>query len=231
MAAEFNQSTRTEAGSRSEQLAAKPGDVECDVCTGVKRKAVKSCQKCKASYCQTHIRPHMKNARLRSHQLTHLVDNPEEEEEMCKKHNKPVKLFCKTDRTCVCRLCPILDHKNHEFAPLQEQYEVRTLETLAEIQKNIKRTEQQIQEAKESVILKREASDRRMAEGVQVYTALKHGVEKGREDFMRTVEERQQNLEKHTQEVIKQLEQQLSEMMESSGPNLHLMMGEQTPPL
>uniref|UniRef100_A0A672YAG5 Uncharacterized protein n=1 Tax=Sphaeramia orbicularis TaxID=375764 RepID=A0A672YAG5_9TELE len=43
--------------------------------------------------------------------------------EMCREHNKALELFCKSDRTCVCMICTVLDHKNHNIVPLKEEYE------------------------------------------------------------------------------------------------------------
>ncbi|XP_030015946.1 E3 ubiquitin/ISG15 ligase TRIM25-like isoform X1 [Sphaeramia orbicularis] len=41
----------------SDQQAAKPGEVPCDVCTEPKLKALKSCLVCLTSYCRTHVDP------------------------------------------------------------------------------------------------------------------------------------------------------------------------------
>ncbi|KAL3978834.1 hypothetical protein ACER0C_019896 [Sarotherodon galilaeus] len=109
------------SNSRSEQQAAKPGEVPCDVCTGTRLKALKSCLVCQTSYCQTHLDLTVKG--LKRHQLVEPVENLEDK--MCKKHDKHLELFCKTDQTCVCVLCSVLDHKNHEFVPLREEYEGR----------------------------------------------------------------------------------------------------------
>uniref|UniRef100_A0A3Q3ESH4 Uncharacterized protein n=1 Tax=Labrus bergylta TaxID=56723 RepID=A0A3Q3ESH4_9LABR len=136
------------------------GEVLCDVCTGPKLKALKSCLDCLVSYCETHLEPHLTASRLKRHQLIDPVENLEDR--MCMKHDKPLELFCKTDQTCVCMLCSVLDHKTHEFVPLKEEYEEKKAEleeTEAEIQQMIQKRRLKIQEIKHSVDLSKDDAE------------------------------------------------------------------------
>uniref|UniRef100_A0A8C9XAK9 E3 ubiquitin-protein ligase TRIM21-like n=1 Tax=Sander lucioperca TaxID=283035 RepID=A0A8C9XAK9_SANLU len=155
MVAQFRQSAQQKASSSSsEQQVSKPGEVPCDVCTGTKLKALKSCVVCLASYCETHLEPHLTASRLKRHQLIDPVENLEGR--MCTEHDKPLELFCKTDQTCVCMLCSVLDHRKHDVVPLKEGYErkkVKLGKTEAEIQQMIQKRRLKIQEIKHSVNL------------------------------------------------------------------------------
>ncbi|XP_031157023.1 E3 ubiquitin-protein ligase TRIM39-like [Sander lucioperca] len=218
MVAQFRQSAQQKASSSSsEQQVSKPGEVPCDVCTGTKLKALKSCLVCLVSYCETHLEPHLTASRLKRHQLIDPVENLEDR--MCTEHDKPLELFCKTDQTCVCMLCSVLDHKMHDVVPLKEGYEGKKVElgkTEAGIQQMIQMRRLKIQEIKHSVDLSEEDADREIAEGVQVFTSLKESVERGLNELINTIKEKQKTTEKQAEAFIKELEQEISELMKRS---------------
>uniref|UniRef100_A0AAY4DY31 RING-type domain-containing protein n=1 Tax=Denticeps clupeoides TaxID=299321 RepID=A0AAY4DY31_9TELE len=73
-----------------------PGDVECDVCTGRKVKAVKSCLVCLVSYCETHFKVHNEANPGGKHTVTDATGRLQEK--ICSQHNKLFEIFCTTDQ-------------------------------------------------------------------------------------------------------------------------------------
>uniref|UniRef100_A0A672F356 Uncharacterized protein n=1 Tax=Salarias fasciatus TaxID=181472 RepID=A0A672F356_SALFA len=202
MVSQFRCEAELKASSSSEQQAAKPGEVPCDVCTGTKVKALKSCLVCLVSYCQTHLEPHLTVSVLKKHQLMEPVENLEGR--MCLKHHKPLELFCQREKT---------------EAEMQQMIQERRVK-IKEIRKCVKRS--------------KAAADREKAEGVEVFTALKECVERGLKQLMERMEEEEEAREKQAEGLIRDLEEEICELMKRSSEveqlflsedHLHLLQG------
>ncbi|XP_078138053.1 E3 ubiquitin-protein ligase TRIM47-like [Centroberyx gerrardi] len=184
MAAQSRKSAQMKASSCPDQRCAKPGEVPCDVCTGTKLKALKSCLVCLASYCETHLEPHQRMTGLKRHKLIDPVEDLEGR--MCKKHDRPLES----------------DHKLHQIVPMEEEYDGKK----AELGTMIQERRLKIEEIKHSVELSEEDADREIADSVRVFTALMQSVERGQAELIETIQEKQKTTEKQAEGFIKEKE-------------------------
>nr|XP_046234441.1 zinc-binding protein A33-like [Scatophagus argus] len=217
VAAQFRQSAIKRTISCSVQKRATSGDVLCEVCTKTKMKALKSCLVCLTSYCESHLEPHYRIPGLKRHELIDPVENLEDR--MCKRHDRPLELFCKTDQMYVCRLCIATDHKRHHFSPLKKEYEQKKAalaENEAKIHQMIQERRVKIQQIKQSVKLSREDADRETAVSVQVFTALIQSVERSLAQLTDVIEETHKTTEKQAEVLVQELEEEISELTNRS---------------
>ncbi|XP_034410079.1 E3 ubiquitin/ISG15 ligase TRIM25-like [Cyclopterus lumpus] len=152
---------------------AKQGQVPCDCCLGNKFKASKTCLVCLASYCETHLEPHLRVAALRRHKLTNPVRNLEDQ--ICKKHNRMLELFCMNDQTCVCVLCT--EHHSHHTIPLEEALRDKRAQMGKKkvvVQKSKHRLGKKGQKPKEPVQTKRKGEDEAMSNCVALNQMQDH---------------------------------------------------------
>ncbi|XP_059421958.1 finTRIM family, member 81 isoform X1 [Carassius carassius] len=114
-----------EAGTASPVLSfGVSGDVECDICTETKLKAIKSCLACLASYCESHIQTHYTSPALKWHKLVnaspHLLD------QICSHHHKLLELYCCKDQQLICMQCALINHQNHSMtSPAAERQKIQ----------------------------------------------------------------------------------------------------------
>ncbi|XP_059896978.1 E3 ubiquitin-protein ligase TRIM39-like [Gadus macrocephalus] len=200
-----------------EQPCVESAEIPCDVCTGTQLKAVKSCLMCLTSYCQTHLEPHHRVAGLKKHRLVEPMDRLDDR--MCKKHDRLLELFCKTEQVCVCQFCTETDHKSHPVIPLKEEYEVKTAQLgkiQAEVKQMIQERQKNIQDIKDTVKRSKADADREIADGVQVLTALMRCIEKCQDDLNQMVKEKLKSTEKQAEDLIKELEQEIEDLTNRS---------------
>ncbi|KAI5617025.1 finTRIM family, member 14 [Silurus asotus] len=133
-----------------------PGDVECDLCSERKRKAVKSCLMCLISFCETHLKVHYEVPSWKKHKLIEACGNLQEK--VCSEHHEVLKIYCRTDRSFICYLCTMHEHRGHDtVAAAAERAEKQTQlkEEQKKFQQRIQEKQKKVQELKQDVNIKK----------------------------------------------------------------------------
>ncbi|KAJ0032817.1 hypothetical protein NQD34_002898 [Periophthalmus magnuspinnatus] len=191
-------------------------EVQCDVCSEPKLKALKSCLVCLSSFCESHLQPHLTVSGLKRHQLMEPVENLEDR--MCPTHQRPLELFCATDEKSVCMMCSVLEHKNHEFLSLEEACERRRsslLQTQAQSQHMVEQRRQKIQEIQSLLELSETEALRERAVGLQAFTALMQSVQRRMDLFLEELQEKQSRSHRRAQDLVRRLEQEICDLEQS----------------
>ncbi|XP_055731893.1 E3 ubiquitin-protein ligase TRIM39-like [Salvelinus fontinalis] len=203
---------RKRAGDLDESLPSLR-EMVCDVCTGKRCKALKSCLECQTSFCETHLQPHQRVTGLKRHKLIDPVENLEDR--MCKKHDRLLELFCRTDQMCVCQFCIETDHKNHHTVPLEEECgerKVQLWKTKQQIRQMIREQLENVQNVKHSVELSKRDTQCEMADSLQVFSDLIDSIEERKAEFIEEVEKKQKAAENRAEGFIKELEQEITDL-------------------
>ncbi|KAM9349570.1 E3 ubiquitin-protein ligase TRIM39-like [Symphorus nematophorus] len=208
LAAEFKASVQVKASTPEPQLL-ETAVVFCDICSEIKEKAVKSCLMCLASFCEVHLEPHQRVAGLRSHTLLDPVNNLDDR--MCKKHNKIIELYCRTEQVCICAKCFKTDHKGHNVVLLEEEYEAVVAKkdaAKADIQKMIRSRLKKIAEIENSV----DEAEKEKKANVQVFTDLTHSIQRSHTELVETVEERYKATKQKAEGFLTELRMEVAEL-------------------
>ncbi|XP_066577894.1 E3 ubiquitin-protein ligase TRIM39 [Amia ocellicauda] len=196
-----------------EERSALPGEVHCDICTERKLRAVKSCLVCMASYCQTHLEPHQRVGTLKTHKLIEPVSNLEDR--LCKKHDRPLDLFCRSDQTCICVLCTETDHRTHSIVPAEREWtgkKAQLVATQAEVQQMIHERQKKVEEIKQSAMLNKSCAQIEAEDIMQVFRALVCSIERSQAELLELIEEKQRAVERRAEGLIEELEREITEL-------------------
>ncbi|CDQ82458.1 unnamed protein product [Oncorhynchus mykiss] len=176
------------------------------------------CPMCKRTF---YTRPELKTntafrdrvTGLKRHKLIDPVENMEDR--MCKKHDRQLELFCRTDQTCVCQFCTEADHKTHHTVPLEKEFgerKAQLVKTEQHVWQMIQVRLEKVQKIKHSVEFSKKDTQRVMADSLQVFTDLMDSIEKSKKELIEEVEEKQKAAENQAEGFIEELEQEITDL-------------------
>ncbi|XP_044075662.1 tripartite motif-containing protein 16-like [Siniperca chuatsi] len=190
-----------------------PEDVACDVCTGRKLKALKSCLFCLASYCDKHLQPHYESPAFKKHKL---VDPSKKlQDNICSRHDEVMKMFCRTDQQCICYLCPVDEHKGHDTvsAAAERTERQRELEVSRQnIQQRIQDRQKDVKLLQQEVEAINRSADKAVEDSEKIFTELIRLMEKRSSDVKQQVRSQQEAEVSRAKELQEKLEQEITEL-------------------
>ncbi|XP_029930838.1 tripartite motif-containing protein 16-like [Myripristis murdjan] len=190
-----------------------PGDVACDVCTGRKLKALKSCLVCLASYCEQHLQHHYDAPPLKKHKLVEAT--VQLQENICSRHDEVMKIFCRTDQQCICYLCSMDEHKGHHTVSAAAERTKRQKElglSRQKIQQRIQDTEKDVKVLQQEVEAINRSADKAVEDSEKIFTELISLIYKRRSDVKQQIRSQQKEEASRAEELQEKLKQEIAEL-------------------
>ncbi|XP_052398801.1 tripartite motif-containing protein 16 [Carassius gibelio] len=189
------------------------GDVQCDVCTGRKYKAVKSCLMCQESYCQTHFNRHEELYSRKPHKVIEATGRLQEM--ICQKHEKHLEMYCITDQQCICELCTKYEHKNHNTvsaAAQRTEKQKQLKKTQKTLQQRIQKREKDLQQLRDTVESHKRSAQTAVEDSERIFTELIRSIERSRSELIRLIRDQEKTAVSRAEERLERLEQEINDL-------------------
>ncbi|KAG1939561.1 tripartite motif-containing protein [Pimephales promelas] len=203
----------TNLQARPAQCYTESGDVECDVCTGDKNKAIKSCLVCLNSYCQNHFERHEEFHPGKRHKVMDATGRLQEM--ICSQHEKLLEIFCRTDQHCLCYLCMLDEHKHHDTvsAAAERNDKQRQLEeTQRKFQQRIEEKLKELEELREAVETHKRSAQAAVEESESIFTELIRTIKRSRSEVTQLIRDKEKTAVCQAEERLEQLGQEIEDL-------------------
>lgn len=201
----FKKSQGMENENKDGDVSGPRGDVCDDACIGKRVQNLKS-------FCETHLNI------FTSLKKQHLLPSADRlQDKVCKKHKKPLDLFCTTDQMGVCKVCIKKKHKAHQSVPIELEGRAKRAqieEKILEVEGMIGERLQKIEQINHSVQLSRRSAAREFQEIWDVCDKLLQIIQRGQEELAKAVGAKQRQVEGRSRGIILGLEQEIEEMVQ-----------------
>ncbi|KAL1271823.1 hypothetical protein QQF64_030839 [Cirrhinus molitorella] len=116
---------------------------------------------------------------------------------------------------CVCEFCTEGDHKTHNTVTLEEETtakKTQLMKTQTDVQQMIQDRNKKIQDIKHSEELRKKSAEQEKATSIELFSDLMHSIERCQAELLEMMEEKQKAAEKQNEELIQELQQEITEL-------------------
>ncbi|KAI4892530.1 hypothetical protein NFI96_024698 [Prochilodus magdalenae] len=195
------------------QNSSESGDVECDICSENKDKAIKSCLVCLASFCETHLRPHYESPAFKKHKLVQACTQLQEK--ICSRHDKLIEIYCRTDQKFICSVCMLGGHKGHDTACLaveRSEKQSQMKEIQRKSQQRIQEKQKKAQDLKQAVNTLRRSAQAAVDESERFFSELVLSIEEKCSKVTELIRAQERTELDRAEGLLEQLEQEIADL-------------------
>ncbi|KAM9393767.1 tripartite motif-containing protein 16-like [Pholidichthys leucotaenia] len=207
-----------------------PGDVACDLCSGRKMKAVRTCLHCQTSCCEDHLQSHNDVVPFKKHKLVEPSKNLHKY--ICSLHDELKNIFCLTDQQIICYLCTTDQHQGHntvlaeadraERQKMLGESRLKIQQRIQEREKDVKVLQQEVEAINESADKTVEDSDKMLIEMIRLIQNRSSDVKKQVRSQQETEVSRVLDLQEKLEQEIAELKRKDSELQQLSHTEDHI---------
>ncbi|XP_048059812.1 E3 ubiquitin/ISG15 ligase TRIM25-like [Megalobrama amblycephala] len=200
-----------------QEAPAGPGDVTCDVCKGRKVKAIKSCLVCMASYCRTHLRPHLESEALKKHEP--VKASPNLQQQICPQHHKALEVYCYNDQKCVCVVCMWNQHSGHRMVSAADEM-AKTQEELKIIKEDfmqkINNMDKEVHQFEKAVISYKRSAQAAVEHSDKIFSEIIFSIQKRQAEVRENIRAQENKEVRDAENHIQTLEKEICELQEEN---------------
>ncbi|XP_009297009.2 E3 ubiquitin/ISG15 ligase TRIM25-like [Danio rerio] len=184
--------------------------VECDICTGDKNKAVKSCLVCLESYCQTHFESHEEFHSRKRHKVTDATGRLQEM--ICPQHDRLLEMYCRTDQRCICILCLMNEHKTHETVLPAEERAEKQKHFKQKLQQKVEEKQKECEELRAAVETHKRSAQAAVEDTERIFTELICSIERTHSEVTQMIRDQEKAAVSGAEGRLKKLEQEIDDL-------------------
>ncbi|XP_052320947.1 E3 ubiquitin/ISG15 ligase TRIM25 isoform X2 [Oncorhynchus keta] len=138
---------------------------------------------------------------------------------LCPEHQRGLEFFCRTDQTCGCAVCMEGEHHGHQVIPAKREWLIKKSQleiTEAELRDMITQREKKVEDIRTSLENIQVCAEHETAGSMHVFSALVSSVERSQAELLEVIEMSQRAAQHRGQTLIRDLEQEISELRKRS---------------
>ncbi|XP_041948547.1 tripartite motif-containing protein 16-like protein [Alosa sapidissima] len=133
----------------------------------------------------------------------------------CSRHKKVLEIFCRTDQNCICLMCLMDDHKDHDTvtaAAERTNKQVQLGQSQRRFQQRLQEREKELQELRKAVETLKSSAQTAVEDSERIFTEMIRSIERRRSEVTELIRAQEKAEVSRAEGLLKRMEQEIAEL-------------------